>query len=295
MCALLRISTTWAACLVATPSFAEPCEVEVRGVGDQAWAEALGELRAQAEQAPESDCALIRVEIDGGAARLTFKTRDGRMAERQVADPRDLAATVDALYVTGPAEPVPVQPQSRDEPEPARPSAGPAGRAAVIAHPTPIFALLGGARGGASGLVSPVLRGSAALELDRWELAILGGLDVHYENARSTDAPPSNTGAVIAGVGVGRREPAGPLTLLGSGQFQLAMLSDEPDSREKSTGRAEVRLAACAGVVAPARAPLRFRADLGFEVVPHGSGANDPRLTPWWALSLLLGVEVGGP
>jgi hypothetical protein len=290
-----------AAWLAVVPAFAQACELEVRGVAPDAWSNALEELRAEVQRAPEGDCARIRVEFDQGTARLTFATRDGRSAERELTDPRDLVATIIALHVVGPAEPLrgKIDEPALTSPQPPRTAPPLADGGSVRGEYAPNLALLAGLRGGASALVSPVLLGSAAIELHRWELSVLGGVDIHYENARERSAPKSDTGAVVLGIGVGRREPVGPNTLLGSGRLMLAALNDEPDASEDSRGRAEVRLGAWSGLVTPSRAAVRFRADLGFEAVPHQflrkHGPEDPPLTPWWAASLLLGAEIGGP
>ena len=126
-----------------------------------------------------------------------------------------------------------------------------------------------------------------------------GGARERSDTRPNPRDPGIHFGHTVLGIGVGRREPVGPNTLLGSGRLMLAALNDEPDASEDSRGRAEVRLGAWSGLVTPSRAEVRFRADLGFEAVPHQflrkHGPEDPPLTPWWAASLLLGAEIGGP
>jgi hypothetical protein len=80
----------------------------------------------------------------------------------------------------------------------------------------------------------------------------------------------------------------------------LAALRQERDAEgPREYSRAEIRVGAYGGFVLPRRAAWRFRADLGAELVPHDIGAaeNDRSrspITPWWAASLMVGVETGG-
>ena len=207
--ALLQVSTMSAAWLAVAPAFAQACELEVRGVASDAWSNALEELRAEVQRAPEGDCARIRVEFDQGTARLTFATRDGRSAERELTDPRDLVATIKALHVVGPAEPLreKIDEPALASPQPPRTAPPLADGGSVRGEYAPNLTLLAGIRGGASALVSPVLLGSAAIELHRWELSVLGGVDIHYENARERSAPKSDTGAVVLVLVLRARSP----------------------------------------------------------------------------------------
>jgi len=69
------------------------------------------------------------------------------------------------------------------------------------------------------------------------------------------------------------------------------------DARHDGRGRAEGRLGGFLGGVWPARASLRLRADLAFEVVPYSIGRSETNVTgasslPWWGVTTAVGVEL---
>jgi hypothetical protein len=306
---LFGLLAGFAAVFLPAPCFAAPCPVEVTGTGTEAWSRAAAEV-ADGPSEDGSDCAKILVELDQNRARVTFTTADGRTAKRELAEPEELAPTLRALRVTGPLAGAPESETSTDRSPPDLATAGPRPEADSGPAPrspgktkrvdsSPSFAFLGGARGGESQLASPVLRASASVALERWELGVLGGFDLHYGHVPAASAP-SDTWAWLAGVGVGRREPVGSVALLGGGRLMLAALRQEADAEgPREYSRAEIRVGAYGGLVLPRRAAWRFRADLGTELVPHDIGAaEDDRsrspITPWWAASLILGVETGG-
>jgi hypothetical protein len=297
------------AAFLPAPCFAAPCPVEVAGTGTEAWSRAAAEI-ADGPSEEDSDCSKIVVELEQDRARVRFTTADGRTAERELAEPEELAPTLHALRVTGPLAAAPEREPPTDSSPPglaiaqARPEAdrGPEPRSSsktTRVDSSPSFAFLAGARGGESQLASPILRASASVALEHWELGVLGGFDLHYGHVPAASAP-SDTWAWLAGVGVGRRELVGSVALLGGGRLMLAALRQEADAEgPREYSRAEIRVGAYGGFVLPRRAAWRFRAELGAELVPHDVGASeDDRsrspITPWWAASLVLGVETGG-
>lgn len=276
---------------------AASCPVEFRGAPSEAWLRAGRAIDALTMD--PSDCARIELELEQStdAARLTFIIRDGRRAERRLAHPDELMPTVVALSVRGPTEgstPVP-----QDSPM------GPARTADAVspldsppaapAEARALFAVLGGTRGGAGRLVSPVLGGAAAIALDRWELGLNLALELQYFDLHLSD-PDGPSSAASVGVTVGRREPIADVDLLLGARSMVAAVNDESVKDSGERGRAELRFGAYLGGVWPRARSPRFRADLALDVVPHGSlGAVGTRVTPWLAVSALVGVEVRGP
>lgn len=296
--AALVATSAWAGARVCV---AASCPVELRGAPSEAWLRAGRAIEALNTE--PSDCARIELELEQStdAARLTFVTNDGRRAERHLAHPDELMPTVVALGVRGPTEGS--TPVLEDRPvSPARPadaavpldSPPSVATAAAPREARALFALLGGARAGGR-LVSPVLGGAAAIALDRWELGLNLALELQYFDLQLTD-PDGPSSAASVGVTVGRREPIANVEVLFGARSTVAAVNDESVKDSGERGRAELRVGAYLGGVWPrARAP-RFRTDLAVEVVPHGSlGAVGTRVTPWLAVSALVGVEVGGP
>ena len=158
-----------------------------------------------------------------------------------------------------------------------------------------LFALLGGTRAGAGLLVSPVLGGAAAIAFEHWELGINLALELQYFNLHLSE-PDVRTSAGSVGVTVGRREPIADVELLFGARSMVAALNDESQKDSGERGRAELRLGAYLGGVWPRQRSTRFRADLALDVVPHESlGSIGTPVTPWLAVSALMGVELGGP
>src|SRR5690606_20804220 len=87
----LALSTAW---FVSHASLAAPCPITISGLASPEWLRAVaavGELDA------DGDCASIALAVDADGALLSFTTRDGRVAHRQLTHPSELGATVDAL------------------------------------------------------------------------------------------------------------------------------------------------------------------------------------------------------
>jgi hypothetical protein len=280
---------------------AASCPVELRGAPSEPWRRAGRAIEALTTD--PSDCARIEIELERStdAARLIFVTRDGRRAERRLAHPDELMPTVVALGVqgvNGSSTPAP-----EDGPATSAPVAGavppldspPTEAAAAPGKARALFALLGGTRAGAGLFVSPVLAGSAAIALERWELGINLALELQYFDLHSS-GPNAPSAAASVGVTVGRREPIADLELLFGARSMVAALDDESLKDSGERRHAELRLGAYLGGVWPRQGSSRFRADLALDVVPHESlGANGKPVTPWLAVSALMGVEFGGP
>jgi hypothetical protein len=290
-------SAAWAGARVCV---AASCPVELRGAPSEPWLRAGRAIEALTTD--PSDCARIEIELErsADAARLIFVTRDGRRAERRLAHPDELMPTVVALGIRAVSESS--TPALEDGPAaPARaadavsrldsPLSAPA---AAPGEARALFALLGGTRAGAGRLVSPVLGGAAAITLERWELGISLALELQYFDLHLSETDASSAASV--GVTVGRRAPIADVELLFGARSMVAALNDESRKGSGERGRAELRLGAYLGGVWPRESSSRFRADLALDVVPHKSlGAIGTPVTPWLAVSALMGVEFGGP
>jgi hypothetical protein len=290
-----------AACVGAGVCVAASCPVELRGARSEPWLRAGRAIEALTTD--PSDCARIEIEVEPStdAARLIFVTRDGRRAERRIAHPDELMPTVVALGVRG------IDESSTPAPEDGAAASAhaaaavppldspPSGPAAAPGEARALFALLGGTRAGAGRLVSPVLGGAAAIALERWELGINLALELQYFNLDLSE-PDVRTSAASVGVTVGRREPIADVELLFGARSMVAALDDESRKDSGERGRAELRFGAYLGGVWPRQRSSRWRVDLALDVVPHESlGAIGRRVTPWLAVSALMGVEFGGP
>ena len=280
---------------------AASCPVELRGAPSEPWLRAGRAIEALTTD--PSDCARIEIELERStdAARLIFVTQDGRRAERRLAHPDELMPTVVALGIRGVSESsTPALEDGAAAPARAADAVSPldSPRSEPSAAPgeaRALFALLGGTRAGAGRLVSPVLGGAAAIALERWELGINLALELQYFNLDLSE-PDVRTSAASVGVTVGRREPIADVELSFGARSMVAALNDESRKDSGERGHAELRLGAYLGAVWPRQRSSRFRADLALDVVPHESlGAIGRRVTPWLAVSVLMGVEFGGP
>lgn len=287
------------------------CHVETFGQHEEAWSVAARELEASlARRRDQTDCARIYVHVDGDRGVVVFWTKDGRSAAREIDDPTELAATVTALDTTSsllhdetetsapPRTPSPPSPLS---PERERPSAPIEVRTAeTTSRPSVVGGALAGGRVGAGGLATPVLDLFAALNLDDWQIGVLGRGEPHYVNVVERDAQPRSAG-LGAGVMAARRVPLGANVLLLAGASAVVAAVHEDRSRKDggaNATHADGRLGAFLGLVLPRRAATRFRTNLTFEVMPPRAverSAEGLALSPWWGLALLAGVELGGP
>jgi hypothetical protein len=299
------------------------CAIELEGTSS-AWSEAASALP---ESATAGDCARIAITAAGSeAATLTFITTDGREATRSLAHPDELAPALQALRERGP------NPGAPTVAPPAPPAASPASPVSAQPEPTPaakrepvstqdderpsessgaaaVFALQTGARSGSS-LVSPVLVLSAALAIERWELGVLVALEARYYDLGAGVPEERQTGAVGLGVGAGRREPIGNVELLAGVRTMIATLTHQVQevsgpaqlpSQPEQTSAFEWRVGGYLGTVVPRQGFLRFRAELGADLVGSDRSStsvadyrSEPPVAPEWAVTGLIGVELGG-
>lgn len=311
----LVVAWTW-----ASPALGD-CHVDLRGGGVD-WQAATRALSSSGLAL--ADCASIVLVVDRRGARLTFVTRDGRRAERPLQHPDELSSTVAALAVVGPSE----VPACASAPPPGAHHGGKqvvatnapqrkVAAAITLASPLElIFGLGAGARGGAHGLWSPVMSGLTALVLHRWEVGVTAAFDVRYTDLRRPVQPAWSSGAMVLGVGVGRRESlTGDLWWLVGARLALAALTEGAqkeietsagegqDEVRRHIGLFEGRVDGYLGLVAPVSTGLRLRAELTMGLVGIGrrieqrgtAGALvDLHITPTWAVGLWLGLEVRG-
>jgi hypothetical protein len=292
-------------------SRAQPGEGALEGPGENCKIHFLGEPTPEWSQAvalSESlrtggDCARVEVQISGQGADVTFVTRDGRVARRSLDGPSDLSSTLEALQETGGMADS-LKPDDKDAP----PAQGkPTREAQPVAHAVvppsvhdavplsfqPIFSLGLGMRVGADHLFSPTLEGTVTLDLQHWQVGVHLGVEFRYVDM---DQPERETGtSLTSGLLLGRREPLGRLLVHCGGRLLYSTSSNEANTRDGH--RNETRLGVYLGVVAPRQSAVRFRADVAADIVPldwGGASSAGGSSSPWWATSLLLGLEFGG-
>ena len=284
----------------ARPAAAAECHIALGGAPVEGWTLAVRELERSGSV--PADCAMVAIEASGERARLVFQTRDGRRAERGLDHPDELAPALRALGVGAGADGASSLPAPAPPSEPAAAAPAPLGvDTAASSSPQPppardaraVFALVGGIRGGVGKLVSPALGGSAAIELDRWELGVNVVLELQYFDLGGGE-PPSAAASV--GVTVGRREPVADFDVLFGARTMVAAFNDESEVDGGERGRAEVRLGTYLGGAWPRTGTVRWRADVAADVVPHRVlGSAGTPIAPWLGASVLVGAEFNGP
>jgi hypothetical protein len=277
---------------------AQSCRIEASGAQDGEWSAATASLQELALS--ERECTEVRIHVAAGQAQVHFTTADGRSAERIVTTPADLRATVNALRVQGPAAAAPeapVKPASAAVPTPTAPMQS-------APNPTHLrFALLAGVRG-AEELASPLLTGEVALGLGIFELGAALAAEVQYFDMAGMRSPDRQSGAAAFSLHAGVRQPSGSFDLRAGvrGTFAL-LLTVNHESQSCPVGvicdflledeRAdEWRLGLYTGFVVPRASSLRFRTDLGLDVVTPAADERALPLTPSLGMSLVLGIEV---
>jgi len=307
LCALLV-----AALSLPRAAHAAPCSIDadfdgaaVDGV--TGWSEAATALSELA--LTDDDCVSLRIEPSSGGARVLFTTKDGRTAERYVATPEELKPTVDALRVQAPAaapEPAPQPTAAPAEPVPAStPQPEPAERANDDDAPIR-FALFTGARGGADSLVSPLLSTALSLTFRHLELGATLSSELQYVDVQGMRPADRQTSTAALGLHAGARSPWGAADVLAGGRVAIAtLLTRDHESRvcppdmmascplgEEDERVSEWRFGAYAGFAIPRDSSLRFRTEIGGELATPGPGTGTLPLTPSWALSALVGLEL---
>ena len=284
----------------ARPAAAAECRIALGGAPVEGWTLAVRELERSGSV--PADCAVVTIEASGERARLVFQTRDGRRAERGLDHPDELAPALRALGVGAAADGASSLPAPAPPSEPAAAAPAPLGvDTAASSSPQPppardaraVFALVGGIRGGVGKLVSPALGGSAAIELDRWELGVNVVLELQYFDLGGGEPPSAAAGV---GVTVGRREPVADFDVLFGARTMIAAFNDESEVDGGERGRAEVRLGTYLGGAWPRTGTVRWRADVAADVVPHRVlGSAGTPIAPWLGASVLVGAEFNGP
>lgn len=290
------------ACLLVhgVASAASRCDVVVEGDVADAWQRAAERLRTDLASVG-GDCERIVVAVQGDSAAVTYEARDGRQAVRTVSTPDDLVSTVDALRVTGPLGPAAVQPSTPPATTPAVVARASAPAAAPVSDRNSMrFALDAGVRGGDERLFSPTLDGFAGVALEPWEIGIRGSWEMGYRQIGDELHRGALGTGIAAGVMAGRRQKLGPTEGFAGITVMLASIDQEARERAgvgENAAHSEARAGAYLGAALPARARLRARACLGAEFVPlrWGNTVRDYRgapVLPWWAVSLMVGVEM---
>jgi hypothetical protein len=299
------------------------CEVVLQPAdADPAWQQAVSELRTHLRDgaAVDVDCRGIEVRADGPRTSLTFTTRDGRRAERQVPGPGALLAIVQALEVTLPepaSEPHPA-PDSLPAPPPKnrpadRPLAG--ARETVPTEETNAHFFIDGssavriAGGGVRARgEAPYAFGSLSLALGvgasvgPWEFGVFG----QYDPAQAPWVGPSSLPGLsmstyAIGIRAGRRERIGPLDAA-VGVLTAIAVTDASQNAGMMQASDQAPLGenikpgvgVFAGVVVPRRGPVRARPEVAFDILPTviSSPTNGAGLPlPWWSTSAAVGVE----
>jgi len=280
---------------------ADSCKLEVAAELAPAWRLAVTALPPLSRD----DCARLSLEPSEPGVQLTFVTRDGSSARRQLGEPNELAPAVAALRV------VALKPTAASETDPDPDPAVQASAGADL-EPSPLWLGLGsGARGGDASLLSPLVSGSAVLAFDPWEFGVTLAFDLRYFDLERRASQDRQPGTLAVGALLGRREPLGDLAVVWGGRAALAMLTSQSSS---SSGSAEDgadasklegspfegRFGVYVGLSLPAARSVRIRTELGADVVAASrartSSSEDAAagvpVTPSWALSAAIGLEL---
>jgi hypothetical protein len=279
--------------IAAAPARADQCRVEMTGTPSPAWQGAADSL--ESSKLTDADCTSVLVEVSEHGARLTFVTPDGRSAERELTDPDELQATVDALRVRGPSakQAASVPKATGTTPKDARPGEPPRSTQGTSV----IFALGAGVRAGTK-LASPVLNGAVSLLVRRWEFGLNAASEMQYGAFAENEGAPMDRGSAFSlGLSAGRREPAGGVALLAGARTAFGWLvfnQNGPAEQPTDARETEWRLGAYLGIAVPRRSSIRFRADLGADLVVANRPPDSYAMTPAWGMTALVGAEIGG-
>lgn len=270
---------------------------------DVAWEGAVEALRARVVADDARDCGSIEVEVTRqGTALLTFVTKDGRRAARGLATADEALPTLEALLAvpaSTPALPLDDGPP-RVPPPPPRADAPPSG--AVPSGPPAVWSVAAGAgaRFGFSGAYgSPAFALRPSVLVGRWEVSVSG------EWAPSSSYLPGGAPAGFSawsfhvGFLLARRQPVGPVELVGGLGLGVAAVRESADPAPDGTARSLE--------TAQPRATLDLRCIFGrsrvrplFEIsadtvlgalARQGSDKRDLPDLPRYGLVAALGVE----
>jgi hypothetical protein len=291
----LVVAGTFGAAILAAPT-AKSCELRVvSSHADAAWDQAVSEARSVLSSRA-GDCELAGLQIDEGAAVLTYATVDGRQARRTVSAPSELLPTLEALLVPLPALEAPAPSVQRSAAENERADA-------IPPPPAPnlfLSALLGARMLVPDGFASLNLTFGATLAIEKWELGVTAQWDPKYYHTDDDDRPNAQLRSISAGVAVGRRARLRSAVLAGGATVSASILHEEwsatsgvPTERENERGQALAGL--YASWIYPAKVTTHCRATVFGDVdATHLGGSRtvpgDPYL-PWWSLTFAVGVE----
>lgn len=300
---------------------------------DEAWRLAAKDVEDAAHALPSgsTDCAEIAIEVAKDRASVTLVTRDGRRAVRPVGSPRELAPTVEALFVTLPAPtpassgtPPPVDATPPRE-EPASPPAA-APTLPAVDRTLPNAFMIGASVGGRLGLpgafASPGIAAHAGGHVGHWELAIRGEWNPISSVLGSGVPPGFRSTQFLFGLSGGRREQIGTVPIAfglfgGAGHFawtspstgQTEQQGGSEGNVDENTGnnednqdaaliegsKLEPRAGLYAGTWFPRIGSLRVRPEILLDVVVSRLGrtlATESGVAlPWWSLAIAVGVE----
>lgn len=318
-----------------------PCRV--RFVGNPsatAWTQAKNQLEERVAQlsASTTDCRLVVVTPEAQGASVEFTTVDQRVARRHIASPGDLLPLVEALLVFGhdplsiaPPAPeksaevlaMPEEPPGNDvasedaasiDATPARggePVAGEPNERVARARPDAPRVLVGAGAGVKASFPNDSVAGVGqifvGMTLARWELAGFGRWelehDAHDAESESATKGKLRYSAIGGGAMFGRRQPLGPLVLIGGARAAVYGAEQERVGGPKVDGRSthksenflDPRVGLYAGCVVSESSRLRVRVqvdgDLG--LVEHRAELADLGTFPRWNVGLSLGAEAG--
>jgi hypothetical protein len=165
------------------------------------------------------------------------------------------------------------------------------------------YALLAGARAGASNLISPQLVLAVTYGLGALELGATLGIEPLYIDVPDRILESQQGGAVPLSVQAGGRFVEGVFDLFAGGRTGLAhvftlkerdvtVCNGVGDCGEYFDDKRifEWRLGGYAGFAVPHDAAIRFRSEIGFDVALPS--ADERPLTPLWGLNALIGIEL---
>jgi len=187
--------------------------------------------------------------------------------------------------------------------------------AAPASSTQPLFSLQAGVRGGAGGLMSPMLRALFALTEEPLEIGVGAEWDLRYYDPREGK---TSAQALAASVTASFRAPIGDFAALAGGKLALGAYFYEspqpinvqmPEDYDPTGASADVRAGAFGGIVWPRSSTVRLRVELGADFAPYATSSGDVSpirvgtepeqketgSAPPWSLTGSFGVEVGSP
>ena len=256
------------------------------------------------------DCAHIELGLRGRGVEIVLVTRNGQRASRELAEPFELDATVQALLMSADALPpraVVADSQSDVPIIPEVPLAPKADRAVASESPAPSLnrrIVLGGTAGARVGdrLLSPVWTILGSLDSGPWELGVRAQWESGYSSPSGVQTTGWSASGLAAGISIGQRRAVSRQLDLRAGVLLAGAVLHQETHHEHPEHwllRTDVRLGGDVGAVWPTRGPVRLRLDLGFDVVadsgqPRSASPELPSL-PSWAATVSLGAETNGP